>query len=109
MLVYANQTDEVAEGLPPFATIVLDAIPFQSVTTFCANNGAPVINVARIGVVSHNLDFMVSPPACSPVPALCPRRVRAWCAPCRRPLDRVKTHAVLAVPFFPHSVSCWAG
>jgi hypothetical protein len=34
--VYANQTPEATEALPPLVTMVVDAIVFQSVTTFCA-------------------------------------------------------------------------
>src|SRR5579859_3878002 len=62
MLLYANHTDEVAEGFPPFATIAVEAIPFQSVTTFCACEGVQDANVARIGAARKKLSLMVRPP-----------------------------------------------
>src|SRR5262249_9287006 len=48
MLVYANQTPEATEALPPLVTMVVEAIVFQSVTTFCACKRCIVSNaVAR--------------------------------------------------------------
>src|SRR5262245_56356929 len=38
MLVYANQTADVADGFPPFATIVSDAMAVHWVMAFCASD-----------------------------------------------------------------------
>src|SRR5215471_2941065 len=36
MLVYANQTPDGVEAFPPFLTMAVDAMAFQSVTAFAA-------------------------------------------------------------------------
>src|SRR5215831_7335655 len=65
MLTYANHTPEATEALPPLATIVLDAIVFQSVTTFCACKQAVASSVivrksvTRSDCMRYSLDSLV--------------------------------------------------
>src|SRR5215831_6675266 len=93
MLVYANQTPEATEALPPFVTIVVEAIVFQSVTTFCACKRCIVSNaVARhTKVRKHFIRFSYD--VC-----LRPTRRSATTSEClKRPqFENSATHVLLA-------------
>src|SRR5262249_56481113 len=58
MLTYANHTDEVADGLPPFATIVVEAIAVQSVTAFWACDSTDVSVAAVNSPTTHSRDLL---------------------------------------------------
>src|SRR5437899_11917041 len=59
MLVYANQTPEAVEGLPPLATIVAEACAFHSVTTFWAWDPAGTSTDPRNNRARSHVDFMM--------------------------------------------------
>src|ERR1043165_4158136 len=58
MLVYANQTDEVADGLPPLATIVSEAMAVQSMTVFCADEGVGASSAATKSAEPNHWSLM---------------------------------------------------
>src|SRR5215469_13793174 len=61
MAAYANQTEPAPEGLPPFLTMVVEAMAFQSVTTFWAGS-MPLPAVIIQTSAARNVLFFMSRP-----------------------------------------------